>query len=109
MVTPCAARTGMDESLMVALPATCQKMASERGAFDQMVIEQLECQMNQKIETLANLVVNSEAARNEHAKSAEAAKQRSDATAAHLKAALLDLDAAKSAKSEALKALEEAK
>merc|ERR1712217_210812 len=43
-------KINVDESLMKVLPSTFAKAATERGAFDGMVLSQLETSLNQKLQ-----------------------------------------------------------
>merc|ERR1712232_941409 len=43
-----------DETLTLALPATCARAVADRGAFDKMVLDQLETALKQKLIDLSN-------------------------------------------------------
>mmetsp|Transcript_5284 Transcript_5284/g.12557 ORF Transcript_5284/g.12557 Transcript_5284/m.12557 type:complete len:381 (-) Transcript_5284:52-1194(-) len=49
---PAAKRLGLDESLVLALPAAAEKPPSSRGPFDQMVLKQLETSVRSKVSDL---------------------------------------------------------
>merc|ERR1712194_356904 len=45
-----------DDSLLQALPSTCAKVPGDRGAFDTMVLNQLEASLNKKLEELLKVL-----------------------------------------------------
>merc|ERR1719409_1327940 len=78
VLVPLASRIKLDESLVVALPGFCAKQPSERGAFDQMIVEQLEKEMMQKVSALAQMLIDSEASKTEFATAVEAARSSAE-------------------------------
>lgn len=72
VIIPIMKRIMLDESLATALPSSCTKLPAERGAFDKMVLEQLESSMQAKIIVLAQ----------EHDEAGPASAERAAAVAA---------------------------
>lgn len=109
VVVPFAGKMKLDESLVIALPSFCKKLPSERGAFDEMIIEQLEAQVNNKIAALVNLVTDRDKFKTEHDAAVEAAQKDSNVAMDQQNQCLADLEAGKSSEVEATTALEAAK
>lgn len=97
VLKPILAGLELDDSLKTALPATCKKEKAARGAFDNMVIEQLQKTLGERAEALAKVIENA----------APAAEQRAAAVTA-AEEALADAKKAQEAAQEALKGAEEA-
>lgn len=87
-VLPVLQTLTLDESLMTALPSTCMKAPSDRGAFDHMVIEQLEKSLSDRGSELAKTLEDGAPAAAERAADVEAAQSNLTAlTEAQMKAA----------------------
>lgn len=71
---------GLDESLSQALPSTCAKKASERGAFDAMVLDQLGASLRERVASLARAVEEATPPAQERAAAVEAAQAQVSAT-----------------------------
>merc|ERR1712039_940731 len=70
----------LDDSLASALPSTCLKQPSDRGAFDTMVLDQLDKSLKDKVTELTRMLEEGAAAKGQRAAAVEAAQ--SDLTAA---------------------------
>lgn len=79
---PVLKQLSCDDSLVQALSSTCAKAPGDRGAFDTMVLNQLETSLKQKLEELTKLVeAESPGAEERAAAVATADKQLEDAKA----------------------------
>jgi len=98
-----------DESLVTALPSTCVKAASERSAFDNMVLDQLELALKSRLEKLAADVEAEAPAKASRSAAVLAAQQVvQEAVDAQMKASN-EVSSALSSQKEALAALEKAR
>merc|ERR1711948_207909 len=67
-------RLKFDESLIVALPGTCARAPSDRGAFDSMVLNQLETGLKDKLEEMSKALEQEAPAIQARAKDVEEAQ-----------------------------------
>merc|ERR1712013_793232 len=53
---PHIGKLGLDESLAIALPSSCAKNKDQRGAFDDVVLGELEKALTSKIQSIDNAI-----------------------------------------------------
>jgi hypothetical protein len=91
----------LEESLAVALPSSCTKTKEERGAFDDLVIGELEKSMFTKIQRLMKCIIEEAPAEAERKAAAIAAETSLKAAVEIEKAATTEVEAATAATIEA--------
>jgi len=99
----------LDDSLMTALPAACARQIAERGAFDKMVLDQLEKSLVDKAGELQKTLDESAPAAAERAAAVEAAEAELETAKAKQKEAADELVNAQKSSAEASKAVDAAK
>merc|ERR1712039_716289 len=99
----------LEESLAVALPSSCTKSKEQRGAFDDLVISELEKAMITKIESLTKGIEESEPAEAERKAAVIAAETKLKASVETDKAASTELEVATAATIEAERGVTQAK
>jgi len=104
----------IEASLLTALPSTCTKPKDQRGAFDEVVLQELEKAISAKLAALAQLVeaeiptaAEREAAVRAAEQENEAKKEASSAAAAELETAQKELSERQAALSKAKLAVDE--
>jgi len=107
-LVPIAKRMGIDESLMVALQPAAAKLPAERGAFDNMVLGELEGAIQKKADELGEQLKAAEPAREEQAAAVSAAKSSLEAAEETRTAAATALTTAQAQQSQAADALKDA-
>merc|ERR1719253_467722 len=75
VLKPILAGLELDDSLKTALPATCKKEKAARGAFDSMVIEQLQKTLGERAEALGKVIDSAVPAAEQRAAEVVAAEQ----------------------------------
>lgn len=108
VLMPLGKRFACDESLLTALPASCSKKSSERGGFDQMVIDQLEAGLKTTVAELAATLEAAAPASAERQAAVEAAQQELDKALADQQQAALELSFAQAEELQASTAVKEA-
>merc|ERR1712187_30565 len=98
----------LDDSLKTAMPLTCVKPAAERGAFDNMVIEQLEKKFGDKATELSKMLDEAAPKKAERDAAAEAAEVRVKDVQAAKQAAVEELASAKASVKDASDAVTKA-
>jgi len=93
--------SGVDESLMKAMPSTCLKKADARSQFDNMVLETLSKNFADHVASLTATLEAAKAGFAERAASVQAAQAAFDATKARQQAAAADVSATQAACREA--------
>lgn len=104
-----AAKLGMDESLLTALPTCMMKRPEERGSFDAMVVAQLGETLSAKAAELAAALQAAAPAREQRAAAVAAAQQALASAREVQEAGAAELSAAQGAQKEAEAALAAAK
>merc|ERR1711972_1081393 len=99
----------LKESLAMALPSSCSKAKEQRGAFDDLVISELEKSMIAKIDSLAKTIAEEEPAEAERKAAVIAAETSLNASVETQKAAATELEAARAATIEAEGVMTQAK
>lgn len=99
----------LDDSLKTAMPITCVKPKGERGAFDNMVIEQLEKTFNNKASELLQKVEEAAPQKAERDAAAEAAETHVKESQALHQTAAEELTSAQTAEKNASNAVGKAK
>merc|ERR1711920_424460 len=84
----------LEESLAMALPSSCNKAKEQRGAFDDLVISELEKSMITKIASLSKSIEEEEPAEAERKAAVIAAETSLKASLETEKAASMEVDAA---------------
>jgi len=106
---PVVKSLALDDSLMTALPAACTRQLAERGAFDKMVLDQLEKSLADKAAELQKMLDESAAAVAERAGAVATAEAELEAAKTKQKEAADELVKAQSASAEASSVVEAAK
>jgi len=75
VIKPLLANLHLDESLCLALPSTCQKKPGDRGAFDNVIIQQLDTALQTRIAALGENIEAGASAAAERAAAVQAAEQ----------------------------------
>merc|ERR1712217_970042 len=99
----------LEESLVVALPSSCTKATEQRGAFDDLVISELEKAMITKIASLSKSIEEEEPGEAERKAAVIAAETSLKASLETEKTASMEVDAATAATIEAEGVVTEAK
>lgn len=108
VLMPIAKRLALDDSLVVALPAVAARPPSSRGAFDCMVLDQLEASLHGQVAKLASELDAGAPAAADRAASAAAAQDELKVAEDAERAAADALAAANGAQADAAVALREA-
>merc|ERR1711963_1133883 len=98
----------LDDSLKTAMPITCVKPKAERGAFDHMVIEQLEKTFSGKASDLQQKVEEAVPKKAERDKAVEVADAHANETLALHQKAAEELSIAKTSEKDASDAVRKA-
>merc|ERR1711972_305339 len=106
---PYIVKLELEESLAIALPSSCAKAKEQRGAFDDLVISELEKAVIAKIESLAKSIAEEEPAEAERKAAVVAAETSLNASVETQKAAATELEAARAATIEAEGVMTQAK
>merc|ERR1711972_730400 len=99
----------LEESLAMALPSSCSKAKEQRGAFDDLVISELEKSMIAKIDSLAKTIEEEKPAEAERKSAVVAAETSLAASVETEKTAATELEAATAATIEAGRVATQAK
>jgi len=94
-------RFGFEAQLLVSAEPALSKAPADRGAFDLLVVQQLEEQLNNLISALATELCTGEASKSERASKVEAAEAQLASTGERLQARKADVAAAQEATKEA--------
>jgi len=92
---------GFDSSLLQTMSAVFAKAPSERGSFDNVVMEQIEAEFQKRMMTFTNELANAEPAKNERAAKVERASSEHAQALASEEAAKGTKEAARTAQKEA--------
>eukprot|EP00928_Gymnodinium_smaydae_P017918 TRINITY_DN16837_c0_g1_i2.p1 TRINITY_DN16837_c0_g1~~TRINITY_DN16837_c0_g1_i2.p1 ORF type:complete len:400 (+),score=98.86 TRINITY_DN16837_c0_g1_i2:67-1200(+) len=99
----------VDTSLLTSLPTACTKPASQRGAFDTMVFQELEKELAEHLRKLTETITNAAPAAAKRAETVAAAKSALDVAEKAQQLAAEELAAAEASQSERASVLAAAK
>mmetsp|Transcript_146469 Transcript_146469/g.258808 ORF Transcript_146469/g.258808 Transcript_146469/m.258808 type:complete len:396 (-) Transcript_146469:134-1321(-) len=109
VIKPLLANLHLDESLCLALPSTCQKKPGDRGAFDNVIIQQLDTALQTRIAALGENIEAGASAAAERAAAVQAAEQELQASKDAKETAQTDLQDAKTKRDEAYELVKSSK